>query len=196
MSKLLMTTLVIAGGLLAFVLITENDNFLTRTLIVVLFSAIILIPIAPIFGKYRSNQKYPNFWKLRANGLLEWDLRENGIVAKVYSLETVSELDISKNLTVKFILFSEISKVIIFPEKEKADEVYRLLMQAQREKSPEKAVVDKGPGWGTMFAISNRIWLIDIDGKLMDHALYRMAFKWSTMPKFIEILRSKVKVVE
>jgi hypothetical protein len=131
--------------------------------------------------------RHPVFWKMLRNNELEWDLYENGILAKAYS-ETGPN-----NIEERFIGYSELANVYVNVKKERVPFIFEMIQKnsSEEDRSQDKIILNDR----VKNTIMNIIWFIRNDGKL--HSMDKVNFrKSSDVKKFEQVLRQKVKSVE
>ena len=169
---------------------TNQDNPIKGVFFIVILILSLIAPIMIVLAILYSTKKYPNSIKMHFSGELEWDTYEKGIMTKNYSLTGPG------NIETRFFPFGDMSRVIIYPQRHKIDEIFELYKAMVREKNPEGSGTNERLSRGKSQNISNMIWFVDSNGKLVDLAMQRYFLRPGTRSKFKELLRQKVKVVE
>jgi len=124
------------------------------------------------------------------SGELDWDLYENGILAKVQPPEE------DGRIVAQFASFKNIARVIFNPQGRSINEVFVLHQDRMRLRDSDRPE-DAGPLSNELVTvISSRIWFVDTDGKLLDLTMERKHLRKSAMGPFRKLLQEKVKVVE
>jgi len=124
------------------------------------------------------------------SGELDWDLYENGILAKVDSGEE------DQKTVARFVPFRTISRAMLFPRGQRINEVFELHQDRMRLRDSDRPVNAGSLSREIASTISDRVWFVDADGKLLDLTMERKHFRKSAMGPFRKHLQEKVKVVE
>ena len=161
---------------------------LSPIVLVFLIIALIFESIIIIFGCLVMIKTFAHVSVLWSDEL-DWDLYENGMLAKIHSTEPIST-------EVRFIPFKTVSRAFIFPRGRSINEVFELHQDRMRLRDSDRPV-NAGPlSREIASTISERVWFVDVNGKLMDLTMVRNNFSKRAMEPFRKLLQEKVKVVE
>jgi hypothetical protein len=168
----------------------SNPDSEVRPLLILYLILTMVVPIAILIITVLRMKQYPNLFNMQFSGILEWDLYESGILTKHYSPASPD------NIERRFFPFDDMSRIVIYPERHRIDEILELYKAKLWEKKPKDQRADANPPNGMSQNISNTIWFIDRNGKLMDLTMQRYFMKPGARLIFKNLLHRKVNTVE